>query len=981
MLPKYGDWNVVKEIGHGTFGRVYEIRKEEFGQTYRAALKVISIPQSPDDVEQVAGMSDANITEYFHSIVEDSVKEIGLMSQLQGNSNIVNYQNHEVRKQENGPGWDIYLQMELLLPLNQYVNQHGITKEEVLHLGIDLCSALEVCQKQDIIHRDIKPQNIFLSKQGKFKLGDFGIARAEERTKSGMSRKGTYNYMAPEVYRGEDYTKSVDLYSLGLVLYRLLNDNRLPFMPPHPNPIHHEDQEKALMRRMSGDALPLPSREQEALGEIVVRACAYRPEDRFSSPTEMREALECVLRGEPGTGRTIELFPPDLPKDGGDQRTVIATGRGSGDWPGEKPPVRPPYDVPDPGPTDKGGLRWMKVLAVVLACLIVVGGGVFAVAYGTMTDKVPNLVGLTQEEAIKKLEDAGFHYVVEEDYSGTDTSGKVLSQAPEADQRAWKKNPIALNVSMEEEQVSVPDVVGMKAEEASEAMTAKGLKVTFQKKEDDSVKKGCVITQSLHGGKIAEKGTVVMLTISIGSDKVIMPDLIDLETEQAEATLKKAGFTNITKESGYSAYIEKGHIFEQEPKTGACVSTDTKIVLHESLGLNPSGNVPDVVGLDAEKAVGIMQKCGYEVSMVSEKDEDHKAGTVINQSIAGGKEAKKGTNIKLTVSIGTDKLIVPYVIGMTESQAKAKLKAAGFQHIKVGASAYCVDVEKGCVFQQSQEGGTLLMPNATITICISKGYDDDDHDDDDIDIDYSKPEPDPDDTEDPEELSPEEFSSGSDPDPEPESEPIELSDYFNDVEQFQEKVGGEYNMDTDYYETPETDSDDDTDTTVSFTEGKACYFNAGQPYLIRYHLWTSEVDSEEKLDAMYCRDQKYCIYGCFVGQSKEEILSTLREAGWTVAVDTESEDVESDMDTESEYVESDMDTEGEDVERWVAHQESEEGTSIHFWLDENDLVTEIAWETDYDNGEDSDYEDWDDSGYEDWEDSDYNDWDDSEEDW
>ena len=118
MLPKYGDWQVVRELGRGSFGQVYEIQKEEFGQTYRGALKIISIPKSPDDVDAVrgAGMTDANITEYYHSIVEDSVKEIALMSELQGNSNIVNYQNHEVRKHLNDPGWDIYLQMELLAP-------------------------------------------------------------------------------------------------------------------------------------------------------------------------------------------------------------------------------------------------------------------------------------------------------------------------------------------------------------------------------------------------------------------------------------------------------------------------------------------------------------------------------------------------------------------------------------------------------------------------------------------------------------------------------------------------------------------------------------------------------------------------------------------------------------------------------------------------------------------------------------------------
>ena len=316
MALQYGNWSIVRELGKGSFGTVYEIEKSEFGYVYRAALKVIHIPQGTADVEQVRslGMSEKDITEYYQDIVTDCVREIVLMSQMQGHTNVVNYQAHEVRRQENGVGWDILIQMELLTPLNQYMAAHGMTRKDVVTLGISVCKALERCQKLGIIHRDIKPANIFVSDQGDFKLGDFGIARTAERTMSGMSRKGTYTYMAPEVYQGKAYNHQVDIYSLGLVLYRLLNNNREPFLPPYPQKIRYQDQEQSMIRRMRGDRLPPPGEEQGKLAEIVLKACSFDPKDRYASPKEMREELEELLWQAKHPNQTMKLpVEPPIP--------------------------------------------------------------------------------------------------------------------------------------------------------------------------------------------------------------------------------------------------------------------------------------------------------------------------------------------------------------------------------------------------------------------------------------------------------------------------------------------------------------------------------------------------------------------------------------------------------------------------------------------------------------------------------------------
>ena len=292
-----GDWNIVSCLGEGSYGKVFEIERSEFGQTYRAALKVITVPQSSAEVRSVIseGMSVSQAEAYFHGIVEELMHEFSIMFKLKGTANVVSCEDLRVLEHPDGIGWDILIRMELLHPLLPYVYQHPMARRDIIKLGIDICKALELCQRYNIIHRDIKPENIFISDNGDYKLGDFGIARTIERTTSGLSKKGTYSYMAPEVYIGKKYGFSVDTYSLGLVLYRMLNKNRGPFLPQPPEAITFSSREQALARRMSGEPLPRPFYGEGRLGEIVLKACAFDPKDRYSSPQQLRQELEAIL--------------------------------------------------------------------------------------------------------------------------------------------------------------------------------------------------------------------------------------------------------------------------------------------------------------------------------------------------------------------------------------------------------------------------------------------------------------------------------------------------------------------------------------------------------------------------------------------------------------------------------------------------------------------------------------------------------------
>ncbi|MCL1917531.1 MAG: serine/threonine protein kinase [Peptococcaceae bacterium] len=294
--PLWGTWYVESLLGEGGFGKVYKVRREEYGRTYYSAVKIISIPHDEGEVRQMKseGFDDASMHQFWYAFVTDIISEIDLMRRFRGASHIVSLEDHQIIEKEDDIGWDILIRMELLTSLSDHVMQTPLAEDDVVKMGIHMCRALELCARQNTLHRDIKPDNIFISLHDEYKLGDFGIARQLERTMSGLSKKGTHTYMAPEVFRGEEYGASVDTYSLGIVLYRFLNQNRTPFLPDHPQAIMPSHRDEAMQRRMRGERVPDLKGTSQELNAIVAKACAFNRHERFESPTEMREALEAV---------------------------------------------------------------------------------------------------------------------------------------------------------------------------------------------------------------------------------------------------------------------------------------------------------------------------------------------------------------------------------------------------------------------------------------------------------------------------------------------------------------------------------------------------------------------------------------------------------------------------------------------------------------------------------------------------------------
>ena len=410
-------WETVRLIGRGSFGAVYEIERDVFGHKERAALKVITIPQSESDIDELLndGYDEESITTRFEGYLHDIVREYSLMADMKGCANIVYCDDVRYIQHDNGMGWDIYIKMELLTALPKALGK-SVSDEQVVKIGTDLCSALAFCEKRNLLHRDIKPQNVFVASDGTYKLGDFGIAKTAERTTSG-TKTGTYKYMAPEVYNNMPYGGKADIYSLGLVLYWLLNDRRTPFLPMPPQLPSASDEDSARTRRFRGEPTPAPVHGSEALKRIVLKACAYNPDDRYQTADEMLRELNAL--GVPASAsaaqpvaddsRFVETSEEDnatvgawaapaaAPQDAGDDATERTVGvwsvhteaaekttqteeRTVGVW--DKPEARKPKPAPVPKKPKKKW--WLAAVAVVAVAAIAGTLGTLAGSLGTI---------------------------------------------------------------------------------------------------------------------------------------------------------------------------------------------------------------------------------------------------------------------------------------------------------------------------------------------------------------------------------------------------------------------------------------------------------------------------------------------------------------------------------------------------------------------------------------------------------------------
>lgn len=312
LKQTWPEWQVDETpLGKGSYGAVYRAVRRERKVESVAAIKAISIPTNPAELDtlRAEGLSMDEIRTYLEGIVNDFVSEIQLMETLKGIQNIVSVEDYKVIEKTNELGWTILIRMELLTPFSAYVAGKKFTEQDVIKLGCDLCSALDFCGKRNIIHRDIKIENIFVNDFGDYKLGDFGIACTKDDLLANFTTKGTLNYMAPEMVNGGGYDHRVDIYALGVVLYRLLNGNRQPFLDTAEQLLDHDQRQKAMERRIRGEQMAPPCDASPEMAQLILRACAFNPNDRFASAQEMKQALLQISGGTGEVSYTAHQMP------------------------------------------------------------------------------------------------------------------------------------------------------------------------------------------------------------------------------------------------------------------------------------------------------------------------------------------------------------------------------------------------------------------------------------------------------------------------------------------------------------------------------------------------------------------------------------------------------------------------------------------------------------------------------------------------
>ena len=304
-------WTAVKLLGKGSFGAVYEIHRTVRGNLEKAAMKVLRVPDSDAEVARLRfqGMNHQSTEAYYENLVDGIYNEIRIMQSFIGYSHIVSYEDYAIRKRSSEIGWDIYIRMELLTGLPDYMSRHPMNDQMVFKLGMDIAQGLSDCHNKGVIHRDVKPENIFVNESGNFKLGDFGVSRNAPGSQDVLSFKGTLAYMAPEVYKMQWTDARSDIYSLGVVLYQCLNDNRLPFVPEDFTPY---DIETARQRRLAGEPIPAPAHGSRRLTSLVLKAIADRPEDRFQTAEEMYRALQKAYEAD--YNESVTLYQNTAPQ-------------------------------------------------------------------------------------------------------------------------------------------------------------------------------------------------------------------------------------------------------------------------------------------------------------------------------------------------------------------------------------------------------------------------------------------------------------------------------------------------------------------------------------------------------------------------------------------------------------------------------------------------------------------------------------------
>ena len=571
-----------------------------------------------------------------------------------------------------------YIVMELVegITLKEYIDKKSrLSPKEVISIGIQMCMGIEEAHKHHIIHRDIKPQNIIISNDGKVKVTDFGIARMVTSTTVSTVAMGSVHYTSPEQARGGYSDEKSDIYSVGITLYEMVT-GEVPF--------NGESTVEVAMKHLQEEITPPSELVPDipySLEQIILKCTQKNAERRYREIGELIQDLKHSLVDPDGD--FVHIVPI------GNADTVIITED-------ELDDIRSAYDEDEDeydedeyqdqdddeyGDDDDGEehdsdevnprmnkvIRIMTIVVAVIIILVlalVIGraAGLFRFGPSSATEeqesdqvKVPDVVGKTQDEAKKILNKAGLGYKIGKQEESTKyEKGYVMAQHPGEGEKVDKNTRITLDIStgLAKEEAAVPNVVGQDEATAQKTLQDAGFVVESEAVYSTNTQ-GTVVATDPKAGTKAAKGSTVTIQVSKGEEKITVPDVRGKDENSAKSALSAAGL-NVTVDTEYSDSVATGNVISQNPSAGTKVDSGAGVTIVVSLGKKPEekASVPAVTNVSEENARQMISNAGLRPASQYESSDTVPAGYVIRCSPGVGSSVSKGTTVTITVSSG-----------------------------------------------------------------------------------------------------------------------------------------------------------------------------------------------------------------------------------------------------------------------------------------------------------------------------------------
>jgi beta-lactam-binding protein with PASTA domain/predicted Ser/Thr protein kinase len=545
-----GRYEIASLLGQGGMARVFRGTDRVLDRT--VAIKVLS-PQFADDdqfvarfrreAQAAAGLNHPNIVGVYDTGDQGDVHFI-VMEYVEGRT------------------------------LRDVIRADGpLLPERAAEIGEAVARALSSAHQAGLVHRDIKPGNIMLTREGEVKVMDFGIARTStgDTLTQTAAILGTASYLSPEQAQGLSVDTRSDIYSLGCVLYEMLT-GRAPFIGDSPVAIAymHVKEDPVPPSRLNQDVPP-------TLDSVVLKCMAKNPANRYETAEELRADLERARRGLPTLATPLMADATEVvtgPVGAGE--TAVMTG------------------VP---PDEQEGRRrwWLIALGVILA-LAALGLAAFFLVRSLLPPPtelvgVPNVVGEQQDDAVDTLEGAGFGVQVDTEFDPEVRRGLVISQDPPAGERVEEGTEVTLVVSRGLPPEVVPNVVGETEDDAEEILVEAGFVMGIVTPQESDEDEGIVLEQDPPGDSEARPGTAVNLVVSSGPATVAVPDVICQDLGSAQEEIEAAGLDFVVTGSRFSDECEPGTVAEQNPSAGTEVQPGSNVRVKESSGPSPEPTI------------------------------------------------------------------------------------------------------------------------------------------------------------------------------------------------------------------------------------------------------------------------------------------------------------------------------------------------------------------------------------------------------